>query len=200
MFLAASRISARRAPVPVLVAGLLLLGACQDLPQHKGETVTVVQIDSETQPIDVIVAPVRNETGRTDIDVDDLRARFQKGLVVLRYSPLALEYVDRNYVEASVSPSSLGVEGILEVVISRWDESLLVRQGTFGVTAEARLRDASDPDPDKALWHGVIDRDYDLSAEVATRSLPLLRKRAHTKLAEEILAAIPPRDPRVPNP
>ncbi len=183
-----------RAAAPLLLAGALLGTACQQLPEHRGESVDIVQQNASIQPVDVIVAPVRNETERTDIDVDALRQRFQTGLVVLRYSPLALDYVDRNYVEASTSPSALGVEGVFEVVIKRWDESKLSRQGLFGVTADVRMLDAADGQT--VIWAAVVDQEYDLYSEVPTRSLPLLRKQAHVKLAEEILAALPPRDPR----
>jgi hypothetical protein len=182
----------------VLVASLAFAGvlaACNELPHRRGEAVetsTNAKLDQQ-KPVDVVVAPVENVTGRKDLPLAAMREAFEKGLVRRRYSPLATEYVDRRVVDAAYTPGSLQEEAVLQVTIETWDATLLETRGALIVKARARLLDARNP-TNGQLWTGAIDHRFDLEADrehYSTKAAML--QHACEKIAEEILAALPAR-------
>lgn len=193
--------------VPILPRGLargsfltacacvLVLAACNELPHRRGESVetaSAAKLDQK-HPVDVVVAPVENASGRKDVPLAAMREAFEKGLVRRRYSPLATEYVDRRVVNAAYTPGSLKEEAVLQITIETWDPSLLDSHGALIVKAHARLVDAQDPSNGQ-LWSGAIDRRFDLDANrehFSTRAAIL--QHACERIAEEVLAALPAR-------
>lgn len=171
------------------------LASCHDLPRRRGEAVATASTAKleQQKPVDVVVAPVENGTGRKDVPLAAMREAFEKGLVRRRYSPLATEYVDRRVVDASYTPGSLHEEAVLQVTIETWDASLLETRGALIVKARARLLDARDP-TNGQLWSGAIDHRFDLDANresFSTRAAML--QHACERIADEILAALPAR-------
>jgi hypothetical protein len=178
------------------LAGAASLSACNELPHRRGESVQTVSSDKleKKNPVDLVVAPIENKTGSDDVPIASLRDSFQKGLVRRRYSPLALEYVDRKVVDAAYTPGSLKEEAVLQVTVESWDTSLLDTRGALIVKIHARLVDAEDS-ANGQLWGGFIDHRFDLEAEreqFSTRAA--LLDYACGKIAEEVLAALPARN------
>jgi len=177
------------------IACAAVLAACSELPRRRGQAVestSTPKLDQQ-KPVDVVVAPVENETGRKDVPLAAMREAFEKGLVRRRYSPLATEYVDRRVVDASYTPGSLHEEAVLQVTIETWDVSLLETRGALIVKAHARLLDAKDP-TNGQLWSGAIDHRFDLDAtreHYSTKAAML--QQACERIADEILAALPAR-------
>ena len=180
----------------VLVASIACtLASCNELPQRRGEAVETASTAKleERRPVDIVVAPVENGTGRKDVPLAAMREAFEKGLVRRRYSPLATEYVDRRVVDASYTPGSLQEEAVLQVTIETWDTSLLDTRGALIVKARARMLDARDP-TNGQLWSGAIDHRFDLQANrenFNTRTAML--QHACEQIADEVLAALPAR-------
>ena len=192
--------SVPRLPFPrsaALLAVALALSACNDLPKRPGSTVETVSSArlEKKNPVDVVVAPVENATGRKGVPVAALREAFQDGLVKRRYSPLALEYVDRKVVNAAYRPGLLQEEAVLQVVIEGWDDSLWESRGAITVKARARMLDAEDPAAGQ-LWVGSVDHRFDFGSKQDQLISADARLRfACDQIAAEILAALPARNP-----
>ena len=171
------------------------LAACNELPRRRGESVQTVSSGKleKRNPIDLVVAPIENAKGNKSVPLASLREAFQKGLVRRRYSPLALEYVDRKVVDAAYTPGSLKEEAVLQVTVESWDTSLLDTRGALIVKAHARLVDAENP-TNGQLWGGFIDHRFDLEGvreQFSTQAA--LLEYACGQIAEEVLAALPAR-------
>jgi hypothetical protein len=178
------------------LAGVASLAACNELPHRRGESVQTVSSDKleKKNPVDLVVAPIENKSGDDAVPVASLRDAFQKGLVRRRYSPLALEYVDRKIVDAAYTPGSLKEEAVLQVTVESWDTSLLDTRGALVVKIQAQLIDAEDS-ANGQLWRGFIDHRFDLDAEREQfRTREALLEYACGKIAEEVLAALPARN------
>lgn len=180
---------------PALTA--LALCACNDLPKRPGgsvETVHSGQLE-RSSPIDVVVAPVENASGRKGVPLAALREAFHKGLVKRRYSPLALEYVDRKVVNAAYTPGALKEEAVLQVTIEAWDDSLWESRGALTVKARARLLDAEGASGGP-LWTGTVDHRFDIGVQgEPLASLDARMRQACERIAGELLAALPARSP-----
>lgn len=182
-------------PIALVASIAGTLASCNELPQRRGETVETTSTArlEEKRPVDIVVAPVENGTGRKDLPLAAMREAFEKGLVRRRYSPLATDYVDRRVVDASYTPGSLQEEAVLQVTIETWDTSLLETRGALIVKARARMLDARDP-TNGQLWSGAIDHRFDLNADresFSTRTAML--QHACERIADEVLAALPAR-------
>ena len=187
--------------IPASIAVASALASCNELPRRRGEAVATASTTKleQQKPVDVVVAPVENTTGRKDVPLAAMRESFERGLVRRRYSPLATEYVDRRVVDAAYTPGSLQEEAVLQVTIETWDASLLDTRGALIVKARARLLDAKEPTHGQ-LWSGAIDHRFDLNAtkeSYSTRAAML--QDACDRIAEEILAALPARSAGPPN-
>jgi hypothetical protein len=180
----------------IALACAAALPACNELPHRRGESVQTVSSGQleKRNPIDLVVAPIENATGDNSVPLASLREAFQKGLVRRRYTPLALEYVDRKVVDAAYTPGSLKEEAVLQVTIEAWDKTLLDTRGALIVKAHARLIDAENP-TNGQLWGGFIDHRFDLEAEREQYSTEAaLLEYACGRIAEEVLAALPARN------
>jgi hypothetical protein len=177
------------------------LASCNDLPRRRGtavETASAAKLEQKS-PVDIVVAPIENTTGRKDVPLATLREAFEKGLVRRRYSPLATEYVDRRVVNAAYAPGSLQEEAVLQVTIETWDTTLLESRGSLIVKARARMLDAQEP-TNGQLWGGAIDHRFDLQANKEQFSTTqAMMQYACEKVVEEILAALPARNASLSN-
>jgi len=157
---------------------------------------------AEVNPVDVVVLPIENLTERTDLPLEAMRADFHTGLVKRRYSPLGLEYVDArvmvedaSVIEAAYEPGALQENAVFQVSILEWDDHLLDSHGRLEVTALVHLLDAQNGSGE-ALWGGTVTRRIDVNLERATSTGGKLELRATGKFVEDVLASLPPRDPR----
>lgn len=149
-------------------------------------------------PLEIVVPRIENQSSVAGIPLDELRARFHAGLVTLRYTPLALEYVDRHgaAIEAGYRPGELGEQATLRVVLTGWDDSLWKSRSRLVVDADVYLLDAREPELTRALWGGHVTRTIDLSRQVAaTPTAAAMMDRAVNEFVDGVLASLPPRNP-----
>ncbi|MCY3003643.1 MAG: hypothetical protein NTV21_17745 [Planctomycetota bacterium] len=192
--------SLRRSPFLSFAVLAVLVSACASPIRPRGidsEGLVVGRLKS-VNPLEVVVPRIENKTGKTNLPLDVMRDDFQKGLVALRYSPLSLDFVDRNVkaTEASYSPGTLGEQATLKVVLTNWDSSRWSSHATLVVDADVYLLDANDPDPSHALWGGHTTRSVDLSRQRQQFiSDEAMLRRAVELTVDGILVALPSRDP-----
>lgn len=156
---------------------------------------------TQANPLDIVVMPIQNNTGRANLPLAELRKEFHAGLIRQRYSPLALEYVDQKTVEASYAPGALDEQAILQVIINNWDDSQVRTMSRLQIQGEVYLLDPKNPDPRQPLWGGKVDRRVDLTQSATTIANP----KAFTDLAvktfaADVLASLPPRNPERTSP
>jgi hypothetical protein len=151
---------------------------------------------AQANPLDVVVLPIQNNTGRSGLPLEELRRQFHAGLVRQKYSPLSLAFVDERAVEAAYTPGTLEEEAILQVIINGWDDSQVRTMSRLQVQAEVYLLDPKNPDPRQPLWGGKVDRRVDLAPTSTTLSSPKAFMDAAVKqFVEDVLASLPPRNP-----
>lgn len=151
----------------------------------------------QVNPLDIVVLPIQNNTGRNGLPLDELRRAFHAGLVRQKYSPLSLAFVDEHAVEAAYTPGELQEQAILQVFVNNWDDSQMRSMSRLRIQAEVYLLDSRNPDLRQALWGGKVDRRVDLSQEAPGLANPnAFVTLAIEKFTEDVLASLPPRDPR----
>lgn len=191
------RVSSSLAIALLSFLALGALGSCTSIPERRGATVETHSAGrlEMKNPIDIVVAPVENTAGVKGVPIVALRESFQKGLVKRRYSPLALEYVDRKVVNAAYRPGSLNEEAVLQITVEQWDTSLWDSHSALNIKVQARMLDAANPGGGD-LWSGRIDRRFELGPEREQFSTEeALVRHACEKIAAEVLAALPARNP-----
>jgi len=185
-----------------LVSGALLalLSSCESvLPQRTEPESTQVRgsIDrvEEFQPTDIAVAPVRNQSGRDDLPVVAFRQAFARELINRLYSPLALEYVDTNWVESSFAGTP-APDALLVVAITEWNPDHLYSNGKVDVAADLYLFQGGST-TGTPMWGLNLRRSVDLGDGRGNPPTPSdhLRTRAVQLFAQEALAELPERDP-----
>lgn len=179
-----------------LVGGLA--PACHVTPDPPQRYVEVLYRGTleEAQPNDVVVPPVQNTSGEPQVPEGVLRAAFVRTLAKRRYAPLALEYVDRQVIEASYPPGSLGEQAVLQVEVRKWDTSRFSSHAVIDVEIEAWMLDADQPGRAE-LWGARIARSIDLSTDTARyASARLLFESVCDDLAADLLEAMPARSPQ----
>ena len=179
------------------IAFSLCLGACQSsapVPLGKGvETQGLAKL-LEKNPVDVAVAPIQNAAGR-DVPASVLRACFQQELVSRRYSPLALDFVDRNVVDASYTPGASNEQAVMLIEIERWDTSLFKTHNAISTRMQVRMLDAQSGEE---LWTGRVDGRYDFGSALGNLPTESARvQHACKTIAAEILEKLPARDPLI---
>lgn len=190
-----------KATIPALVSALALaLGACASVPKQPGYEVEPLLDDprlGEKNPSDIVVLPVENQTEDPAVPVEDLRRYFYEGLVGRHYSPLALDYVDRQVVEASYSPGALDEEAVLQVQITDWDESRWKTRHVLRIGADVWLLDADPAAAEPELWGGHLEKSLGVDASRPSQSSTArLKDLAVRRFVEEVLQALPRRDAR----
>ncbi len=153
---------------------------------------------ASVNPLEIVVPRIENQSSVSGLPLDSMRAKFHAGLVKLRYTPLALDYVDRNanVVDASYRPGELGEQATLRIVLTGWDDSLWKSRSRLVVDADVYLLDAREPELTKALWGGHVTRTIDLSKQTAAvPTAGVLLDRAVTEFVDGVLASLPARNP-----
>ena len=183
-------------PIFALVLTAFAFAACNDIPKHRGSAVksTDAQRVQKESPIEVAVAPIINASG-ANVPMNDLRSSFTKELVVRRYSPLSIEYVDRKVVDASYTPGSAQESATLRITVERWDTSLWSTHGAITARMTASLIDARSGS--EVLWSATADQRYDFmqqNAQLTTESSRI--RMACDEIAADLLARLPARTAR----
>ena len=145
----------------------------------------------EARPVDIAVLPIRDKTGGA-VPARTLRNELYLGLVEKLYSPISLNYVDVNWVEAKFDSSTLEADGVLQVTVEEWDTSLLTTNGALNVVLQVEILNGSQPGG-KPLWGSRMKRRLELIQGSTTPSREVLFEKAAKLAATEILALIPSR-------
>jgi hypothetical protein len=147
-------------------------------------------------PLDIVVLPIQNNTGRDNLPLAQMRKDFHAGLVRQKYSPLSLDYVDSRVVEAAYTPGDLQEQAILQVFINNWDDSQWRTMSRLHIEAEIYLLDSRNPDPRQPLWGGKVDRRINLAnAAPGLANSSLALAQAVEQVTADVLASLPPRNP-----
>jgi hypothetical protein len=183
-------------PNLVLAAAFLTLAACNAVPRQPGLAVRSTEATTvlERAPMEIAVAPVINASGSA-LPGDELRGSFQKELVERRYSPLALEFVDRRVVDASYTPGAAEESATLRITVERWDTSLWSSHGAITARVTANLVDAKGGGA--SLWSATADQRFDflqMREHLATEGARI--RYACDAIAAEVLAKLPARTAR----
>ena len=180
--------------------------ACRMSPEpplgHDNDSLVIGRL-AQANPRDIVVMPVENLTGARNVPVESIRQAFQQGLVARKYSPLSLDYVDSNAMEAAYEEGatyelgSLQEEGVLQVTITGWDDSNWENRSRLEISADVHLLDAGIWSNGEALWGGPVTRviDLDLDPTVIMNKSRRI-ERAVELFAAQVLASLPARDPR----
>jgi hypothetical protein len=189
-----------RTQARILASALLLslcATACRATPQGPEEPAVRGALDrlSELQPVDVAVAPVRDQTGSQRVPLDVFRTAFVETLIERRYSPLAPSYVDANWVEASFRGTP-PPDVLMVVAVTSWDPTHLYSTGKVSATADIVLFEGGDT-TGKVLWQRTLEQEIDMGDGRGTPPAPGqdLIPRAVRRFAQEALGALPMRDP-----
>ncbi len=183
-------------PISCLALSLLVLSSCQNVPKHRGSAIDTTEGGRVVQeaPIEIAVAPVVNASG-TSLPSAALRDAFQKGMVEHRYSPLALDYVDRKVVEAAYTPGASDEQATLVITVEKWDPSLWTTHGAITAKVVAQLIDATGGG--EVLWSATADQRFDFPALREHLSTETARmKYACDEIAAELLGKLPARTSR----
>jgi len=179
-----------------LGAAILAAAGCQGIPEPPGRNSKVLFAGSleEVRPMDVVVAPIIDQSVEGEVPLLELRQAFQRHLIRRRYSALSLPYTDRRVVNASYQPGALYEDAILQVTVREWDLSRFDSNGELGARIEAWMLSAED---ETELWGGQLEKTFYLAND--------LQNMATTKgalgivaedIAAELLEVLPARTPR----
>jgi hypothetical protein len=188
--------------VRILAAVLVLslsVPACNATPKDKEEDGTSVRGAlarlGELQPTDVAVAPVRDQTDGQRVPLDVFRTAFVETLIERRYSPLAPDYVDANWIEASFRGTP-PPDALLVIAVTAWDPSHLFSTGRVAARADVALYEGGDT-TGRVLWQRTLQHEVDLGdgrGKPPPAGQDLIPK-AVRKFAQEVLSELPMRDP-----
>lgn len=199
-----TRFRATQLARPLLALALCaFVASCTTTPPPRGiENEGIATNDLvRVNPLDIAVMPIENQTGRYDLPLDLMRRKFHTGLVRQRYTPLALDYVDRQVTEASFAPGDLREEGLFRVTITEWDDSAWKTHSRLVISADVYLLAPDRPQVTAALWGGHVTRRLDMQFDrAATSTEGALIEKAVTSFVDGVLGSLPARDPeRVPS-
>ncbi len=181
----------------LLLLPLSLLGGCRSVPERTGANVQqIFRGDLENvRPLDIVVAPLLNESMSENVPVEKLRKAFHRGLVKRLYSPLGLEYVDSQVVEAAYRTGSLHEDAVLEVAVIEWDDSRWGSHNAIEVKIEARMVDASGR-VDPGLWGARLGRKFALAKQLESFATEgAMIDHICQQIAGELLHVMPARTP-----
>ncbi len=200
------------ASLSLLLVPALALSSCRNLPEVPGTSVRVLYSHegmSTQSPVDIVVAPVRDETGDAMAPCDTLRAAFAEALVRRRYSPLSLDYVSSAMeaeaqaaeggaalVPASYNPGTLGEDAVLRVAVKGWDMASWDHDRQLGVIIDAWMIDSTEP-LGRELWGARYETTLDMKLmnnRYPTESV--LMERCCGVIAAEIMDCMPARTSR----
>ena len=182
----------------VALASIGLFAACESTKAPRGldNPNLIVGSLNQVNPLDIVVLPIVNSTGRDGLPLAQLRQSFQAGLVRQKYSPLSLDYVDAHVVEAAYKPGELKEQAILQLSINGWDDSQWQSLSRLHIEAEINLLDSQKADPRQPLWGGKVDRYIDLSREMpGIPNATVAMNMAIERFTQDVLSSLPPRNP-----
>ena len=183
----------------LLVLAASSLGACTTIEEVQKPESTRFRGEAgrieEVQPVDIAVAPVRNQSGRDDLPADQFREAFAAELLDRLYSPLSLDYVDANWAESAFAGTP-APDALLVVAITDWDPDHLYSSGIVTVGADLYLFEGGST-TGTPLWGLELRRRIDLGDGRGNPPTPSdhLRPKAVRLFAEAALAELPERDP-----
>jgi hypothetical protein len=150
---------------------------------------------SALQPVDVAVAPVRDQTNAQRVPLDVFRSAFVHSLIERRYSPLAPSYVDANWVEASFRGTP-PPDVLMVVAVTGWDPTHLYSTGKVSVSADIVLFEGADT-TGQVLWQRALDEDVDMGDGRGNPPPPGedLIPQAVRRFSQLALQQLPMRDP-----
>jgi hypothetical protein len=198
------------ASLSVLLLPLLTLTSCYTLPEVPGTSVQVIYSEggmNTRSPVDIVVAPVLDETGHSLAPCEVLRGAFADALVRRRYSPLSIGYiastmetetpgVEGTPVPASYHPGTLGEDAVLRVSVKNWDMSAWEASQQLGVTIEVWMVDSTDA-VGMELWGARYEKTLDMT--LAKNKYPtesILIEHCCELIAAELMECMPARTPR----
>ena len=149
----------------------------------------------QIQPTDVAVAPVRDQTDSQRVPLDVFRIAFVDTLIERRYSPLAPDYVDANWLDASFRGTP-PPDAVLVVAVTAWDPSHLFSTGKVAASADVLLYEGGDT-TGRVLWQRTLKHEVDLGdgrGNPPAAGQDLIPK-AVRKFAQAVLEHLPMRDP-----
>ena len=166
------------ASLSVLLVPILALSSCRTLPDVPGTSVRVLYSEgamSAKSPVDIVVAPLRDETGESMAPCNELRVAFADALVRRRYSPLSLEYISSTLdgqetgsegtpVPASYHPGTLGEDAVLRVSVNTWDLTYWEHSRMLGVAIDVWMIDSIDP-LGTEIWGARYEKTLDMGLE-----------------------------------
>ena len=175
----------------ILLAVIVAASSCAlPAPIAQNETNRYPSVDLErVNPVDMAVLPIVDQTGGL-VPVRLLRNELYVGLTKKFYSPLSLNFVDVNWIEASHDATALGADGVLRVIVEKWDTSLISIRGALAVEIAVEILDGAAPDA-VPLWGVRIKRRLEVVNGNQKMSRTEIFDRAAELVAEEILALIP---------
>lgn len=189
-----------RTSLAPFVAAVPLLAACiatgDDRLGHRSTSWnrerTVVSVDElPVQVSDVAILPVVDTSG-APAPRGPLRDALARELPSRLYSPLALDWVDGRWAEASSSlqpsavPPGLEADALLELTVLAWE----TQAGRTRVDAVARLLDGQRGET--VLWELEIAREVSTPVGMGAE---LRSDRVAEALARAVVAEMPDRDP-----
>ncbi len=155
----------------------------------------------QANPLEIVVLPVENQTGRSGLPLEALRKHLSAALVDRGYSPLALEYVDGRTSEAVYRPGSNDEEGLLKLVVTGWNDRYWRTHWRLIIDAELWLLDPLTPITADALFGGHVQRRLEMGEErKEVVDEAALLDRALQRFADQALASLPARNPEVQTP
>ncbi len=151
------------------ILGILLafaLTACQMAPPVVLDSdLKVTAALAELRPIDVAVLPVEDSSFDKSITpyLATMRKHISAALVVQRYSPLAIDAVDRGLADASGSSVDQAFlnsvagrfeeDAVLGIRVTRWDARKIMQNARIEFSAEVFMIATKDQQP---LWSGMV--------------------------------------------
>ena len=200
------------ASLSVLLVPIFAITSCRNLPTVPGASVRVLYSEggmSTKRPVDIVVAPVRDETGLAMAPCDMLRVAFADALVRRRYSPLSLEYISSTLegeagetgsggapISASYHPGTLGEDAVLRVVVKTWDRTEWEQDQQLWVVIDTWMIDSIDP-LGSELWGARYEKMLDMG--LAKNRYPIenvLMEYCCEVIATEIMDCMPARTAR----
>lgn len=200
------------ASLSLLIVPALALTSCRSLPEVPGTSVRVLYSEggmSTQNPVDIVVAPVADETGTSAAPCDMLQSAFADALIRRRYSPLSLNYVSSALegeaiaaaesgapIPASYSAGTLGEDAVFSAYVKTWDMSRWQAERKIVVTIDAWMTDSVDP-LRKELWGARFEKTLDMA--LLQNNFPtesVLMKECCELIAAEILDCMPARTAR----
>lgn len=172
-----------------LAAAAAAAGCAGDLRYPGSADYQVATGFDARRPADVAVLPVAGGDGAGELPpatVEALREALRNRLLELRYAPIRLKEVDAK--AAEFRPG--GANPVLEIRITRWDDSGLFGDGTIRFSGEVRLFAGGSTE---VLYRGTV-QDVPVRASYVAHSMddrPTTLAQACKEAAERLLGGLP---------